>query len=105
VKLWLDPNITIIHYGVQGYPGNYHEHLMSEKAKADAAAGVSPVVSPETGDTSTTGSNVVALEPSPSTVDEPADVVIVDVVDEPVPAPEIVQELKDISATLDEEAA
>ena len=91
IKLWIDPNITIIHYGVQGYPGNYHEHLMAEKAKQDAAQ-------------STTGSNVVTLEPSPSTV-EPADVVIVDVVDEPVHEPEIVQELKDIAATLDEEAA
>jgi glycosyltransferase involved in cell wall biosynthesis len=48
IKLWIDPNITIVHYGVQGYPGNYHEHLVSEKAKQDAAA--------------TTGTNVVTLE-------------------------------------------
>ena len=48
VKLWIDPNITIIHYGVQGYPGNYHEHLIAEKTKQDAAA--------------TTGTNVVSLE-------------------------------------------
>ena len=37
VKLWSDPNVTIIHYGVQGYPGNYHEHLVTEKQRADAA--------------------------------------------------------------------
>ena len=67
IKLWIDPNITIIHYGVQGYPGNYHEHLLGEKAKADAA---------------TTGTNVVTLEPPAVTavVDDP---VVVSVVDEP----------------------
>ena len=47
IKLWIDPNISIIHYGVQGYPGNMHEHLISEKAKHDA---------------STTGTNVIPLE-------------------------------------------
>lgn len=37
IQLWIDPNISIIHYGVQGFPGNMHEHLVAEKVKADAA--------------------------------------------------------------------
>ena len=36
IQLWIDPNISIIHYGVSGYEGNMHEHLMAEKAKTDA---------------------------------------------------------------------
>lgn len=47
IQLWIDPNISIIHYGVQGYPGNMHEYLISEKAKSDAA---------------TTGTNVMPLK-------------------------------------------
>lgn len=47
IQLWIDPNISIIHYGVQGYQGNMHEHLVSEKVKADAA---------------TTGTNIVPLK-------------------------------------------
>jgi hypothetical protein len=58
ISLWIDPNITIIHYGVTGYPGNYHEHLMSEKVKQEAAAAAE----------STTGSNITTLEAMPSTV-------------------------------------
>lgn len=46
IQLWIDPNISIIHYGVQGYPGNMHEHLIAEKVKTDAA---------------TTGTNIVPL--------------------------------------------
>lgn len=37
ITLWIDPNISIIHYGVSGYEGNMHEHLLAEKVKADAA--------------------------------------------------------------------
>lgn len=28
VKLWIDPNITITHYGMNGWSGNLHEHLL-----------------------------------------------------------------------------
>ena len=72
IKLWIDPNITIVHYGVQGYPGNYHEHLSAEKAKQDAANAALTAAEPE----STTGTNVVTLEPSRSTVDAISEVVV-----------------------------
>jgi len=26
--LWIEPRITLLHYGVKGWEGNYHEHLM-----------------------------------------------------------------------------
>src|ERR1700674_909851 len=28
IKLWIDPNITITHYGVHGWTGNLHEHIL-----------------------------------------------------------------------------
>ena len=28
IKLWIDTNIWITHYGVKGWSGNYHEHLV-----------------------------------------------------------------------------
>lgn len=28
IKLWIDPNITITHYGMHGWTGNLHEHIM-----------------------------------------------------------------------------
>ncbi len=28
VKLWIDPNITITHYGIHGWTGNLHESLL-----------------------------------------------------------------------------
>lgn len=28
IKLWIDPNITITHYGMHGWEGNLHEHLL-----------------------------------------------------------------------------
>jgi len=87
IKLWIDPNITIIHYGVQGYPGNYHEHLMAEKAKQEAtlaaAVPAKPVAEPEPA--STTGTNVMPLDAKV--------------------AEDVKQELMEISASLDEEAA
>jgi glycosyltransferase involved in cell wall biosynthesis len=90
VKLWIDPNITIIHYGIQGYPGNYHEHLMGEKAKQDAAAAALAPAEPgaeANAAPATTGTNVVPL-------DTPAEV-----------AKDVKQELTDIAASLDGEAA
>ncbi len=44
ITLWIDPNISIIHYGVSGYEGNMHEHLIAEKVKSDAAASKADVV-------------------------------------------------------------
>jgi len=29
IKVWIDPNINITHFGVTGYPGNFHEQLQS----------------------------------------------------------------------------
>src|SRR6267154_2841251 len=37
-KLWIDPNITITHYGVKGWEGNLHQHILKpaeELAKID----------------------------------------------------------------------
>ena len=28
VKLWIDTNIDIVHYGVKGWSGNLHKHLL-----------------------------------------------------------------------------
>ena len=28
VRLWIDPNITITHYGMHGWTGNFHEHIL-----------------------------------------------------------------------------
>lgn len=28
IKLWIDPNITITHYGIKGWTGNFHEHIL-----------------------------------------------------------------------------
>jgi glycosyltransferase involved in cell wall biosynthesis len=28
VRLWIDPNITIIHYGIKGWEGNLHQHIL-----------------------------------------------------------------------------
>jgi glycosyltransferase involved in cell wall biosynthesis len=100
IKLWIDPNITIIHYGIQGYPGNYHEHLMGEKAKQDAAAvsqpepETAPATQPEASQPetpATTGTNVVTIE-APEVPEAALDAVIA-------------EELQDIAAALDEEAA
>jgi hypothetical protein len=81
VKLWIDPNITIVHYGVQGYPGTYHEHLMAEKVKQDAAAAPT-----------TTGSNVVTLAPAEDVPNEP------EAAEDPTPTVEDVDSLSDEAA-------
>jgi glycosyltransferase involved in cell wall biosynthesis len=47
ITLWIDPNISIIHYGVSGYEGNMHEHLMAEKIKRDAATAETNIVTLE----------------------------------------------------------
>ena len=39
VKLWIDPNITIEHFGIKGWSGNLHEHILKppeEIAKINA---------------------------------------------------------------------
>lgn len=28
IKLWIDPNLTIIHYGIKGWEGNLHQHIL-----------------------------------------------------------------------------
>ncbi len=28
IKLWIDPNITIVHYGIKGWEGNLHQHIL-----------------------------------------------------------------------------
>jgi glycosyltransferase involved in cell wall biosynthesis len=28
VRLWIDPNITITHYGIKGWEGNFHQHIL-----------------------------------------------------------------------------
>jgi glycosyltransferase involved in cell wall biosynthesis len=43
IKLWIDPNISFIHYGIKGWEGNYHEHIQHppeviERLKAEHAA-------------------------------------------------------------------
>lgn len=43
VKLWIDPNIDIVHYGVKGWEGNLHRHLMKpieelQQIESDLAA-------------------------------------------------------------------
>jgi hypothetical protein len=30
-KVWLEPNISFYHFGVKGFPGNYHEYLLNNK--------------------------------------------------------------------------
>ena len=98
IKLWIDPNITIVHYGIQGYPGNYHEHLMGEKAKQDAALPKGEdVTEPETA--STTGTNVVPLDAPDEDKDKDEVMAEVEINDD------LKQELEDIAATLNEEAA
>lgn len=34
--IWLEPDITIGHYGVKEWRGNYHEFLLKQKAEGDA---------------------------------------------------------------------
>lgn len=33
--VWLEPDVTIEHYGVKGWKGNYHEFLLKQKAEND----------------------------------------------------------------------
>jgi hypothetical protein len=33
VKLWIDPNITIEHFGVKGWSGNFHESILNPPAE------------------------------------------------------------------------
>ena len=35
-KVWLEPNIRFVHYGVKGWKGNYHEYLLRQKLVAEA---------------------------------------------------------------------
>ena len=30
-QVWLEPNISFYHFGVKGFPGNYHEYLLNNK--------------------------------------------------------------------------
>lgn len=30
-KVWMDPNITFTHFGVKGWEGNYHKHLLKTR--------------------------------------------------------------------------
>lgn len=56
VKLWIDPNITITHYGTHGWTGNFHEHIlkppeeiakiMAEMKEQEAAGTLDPNVIP-----------------------------------------------------------
>jgi glycosyltransferase involved in cell wall biosynthesis len=27
-RIWIDPNITIMHYGIKGWEGNFHQHIL-----------------------------------------------------------------------------
>jgi glycosyltransferase involved in cell wall biosynthesis len=38
VKLWIDPAITIGHYGIKGWFGNLHEHILRPKEERDRLA-------------------------------------------------------------------
>jgi len=33
--IWIEPNIDITHWGIKGYKGNYHKHLLNKKALSE----------------------------------------------------------------------
>lgn len=47
LKLWIDPNISIIHYGIKGYQGNMHEHLVESKKAQESTSGTNIVRLPD----------------------------------------------------------
>ncbi|MEN6473080.1 MAG: glycosyltransferase [Syntrophaceae bacterium] len=45
VKMWLEPRTTITHYGIDGFQGNYQDHLIKSHSGAKKPAECGPLVS------------------------------------------------------------